>query len=247
MTAVLLAVMCPLAFGIAAVAGEAAAAPRFTQPPRVTRSADGKTRVEFAVGSRMDVEVAILDAHNSVVCHLAAGMIGGDNPPPFPLKPGLAQSLDWDGKDDYGQPLKDAATSSIRVRASMSVKLDRIVGGDPYAYYSKEMGQGDHAAWRVTGLEAKPDGTVYVLGNANNYGPPALRAYSAFGEYLRTVFPPPAGKALDTVKGWGVNVREDGTWTPQYNDLSSPALSRTPICGTRGKIATLIPSPVHAG
>ncbi|MFO7900369.1 MAG: hypothetical protein R6V58_15075, partial [Planctomycetota bacterium] len=127
--------------------------------------------------------------------------------------------------------------------AAEAPKLDRIVGGDPYAYYSRQMGRGDHAAWRITGLEAKSDGTVYVLGNANNYGPPALRAYRADGKYLRTVYPPPAGRPVEQMKGWGVNVRADGTYTPQYNDLSSPALSRTIICGTRGRIADLVPSP----
>src|SRR5690606_3869689 len=96
----------------------------------------------------------------------------------------------------------DVATCTVRVRAGMGVKLDRIVGGDPYAFYSKEMGQGDHAAWRITGLEAKADGSVYVLGNANNYGPAALRRYDAKGNFLSPVFRPPAGKKIDDVKGW---------------------------------------------
>ncbi|MGQ9660915.1 MAG: hypothetical protein ACUVWX_01080, partial [Kiritimatiellia bacterium] len=159
----------------------------------------------------------------------------------------------WDGKDDYGLAVvepagvrKDALrveNCSFRVRAGMSVKLERIVGGDPYAWYSAEMGQGDHAAWRITGLEAKGDGTVYVLGNANNYGPPALRAYTADGNYLRTVYPPPAGKPFPAVQGWGAVLRPDGTYTFLYKDLSSPALSTTIIAGTRGRIASLIPSP----
>ncbi len=125
----------------------------------------------------------------------------------------------------------------------MGVKLDRIVGGNPYAYYLPVMGQGDHSAWRIMGLEAKPDGTVYVMGNANIYGPPALRAHSANGEYLRTVYPPPAGKPVDQMKGWGIIVRSNGTYTPQYGDVSSPSLSKTFIAGRRGHIAALIPSP----
>src|SRR5690606_22584876 len=35
----------------------------------------------------------------------------------------------------------------------------------------------------------------------------------------------------------------DGTYTPRYGDLSSPAISTTLIAGTRGRIARLIPSP----
>ncbi|MCX6758637.1 MAG: hypothetical protein NTX14_02940, partial [Candidatus Nealsonbacteria bacterium] len=71
-------------------------------------------------------------------------------------------------------------------------------------------GQGDHAQWMVTGLEAKSDGSVYVLGNSTFYGAPALRQYDAAGGYRRTVFPPPSGKPVEDVQGWGVNVRADG-------------------------------------
>jgi len=216
----------------------------WVKPPALTPDATGKRwLVTFELGKPLDVEVSIWDpVGNVVVRHLAAGVLGPKAPPPL-LPDALAQKIEWDGLDDYGQAVPEPAKLAVRVRAGMRVKLKRMAGGDPYAFYSREMGQGDHAAWRITGLEAKSDGTVYVLGNANNYGPPALRAYSAAGEYQRTVFPPPAGKPLDAVKGWGVNVRADGTWTPQYNDLSSPALSKTLICGTRGRIARLIPSP----
>jgi hypothetical protein len=220
-----------------ALAGEVTFA---TRP--VVKKAGGKTTISFAVSAKTDVEVAILDKSGKVVRHLAAGVLGAKAAPPAPLKAGLSQKLEWDGKDDYGEAVK-GGPFKIRVRAGMSARLDRIVGGDPYAYYSKEMGQGDHAAWRVTGLEAKSDGKVYVLGNANNYGPPALRQYDAEGNYLKTVFPPPAGKPIADVKGWGVTVKADGTYMPQYNDLRSPALGKTLICGTRGRIANLVPSP----
>jgi len=214
---------------------------KFTRPLTATKVGE-KTTISFAVSGKTDVEVAILDARGKVIRHLAAGVLGANQPPPAPLKKGLWQGIEWDGTDDYRDEAK-GAPFKVRVRAGMGARLQRIIGGDPYAFYSKQMGQGDHAAWRITGLEAKSDGTVYVLGNANNYGPPALRAFDAAGNYLRTVYPPPAGKAIKSVKGWGVNVRADGTWTPQYNDLSSPALSKTLISGTRGRIATLIPSP----
>jgi hypothetical protein len=228
-----------LCLGAVADAGEATV--EFTKKPIVNW--DGaKASIRFEVSASTDVEVAILDTNGEVVCHLAAGVLGRENPPPVPLAPGLSQKLEWDGRDDFGESVADAVACCVRVRAGMGARLDRIVGGDPYAFYSKEMGQGDHAAWRITGLEAKSDGTVYVLGNANNYGPPALRRYDAKGNYLSTVFPPPAGKSIEDVKGWGIYSRDDGTYSFQYNDLSSPALSLTSICGTRGSIATLIPS-----
>ncbi len=214
---------------------------RFSTKP-TAKKAGGKVTISFAVDRKTDVEVSVLDAKGRVVRHLAAGVLGGKTPPPAPLKTGLSQSLEWDGKDDYGQAAK-GGPFKVRVRAGMGAKLERIVGGDPYAYYSKEMGQGDHAAWRITGLEAKPDGSVYVMGNANNYGPPAIRRYDAEGNYLRTVYPPPAGMKPEQVKGWGIIQKPDGTYAFQYNDLSSPALSKTLICGTRGRIANLVPSP----
>lgn len=235
--------------------GESAPVTGFSKKPSVIRTGS-KTTVEFAVLQKTDVEVAILDASGNVLRHLAAGVLGGPQPPPAPLQPGLAQSIVWDGRDDYGEVVaggnaerstlnaqrSPVAPYSVRVRAGMGVKLDKIAGGDPYAYFSQEMGQGDHAAWRLTGLEVKPDGTVYVLGNANHYGPPALRAYKANGEYLRTVYPPPAGKELAKVKGWGLVEKSGGDYAFQFNDLSSPALSKTLICGTRGRIASLVPS-----
>ena len=118
--------------------------------------------------------------------------------------------MEWDGKDDYDQAVAPDGCSA-RVRAGMGVKLDKIVGGDPYAFYSHDMGQGDHARWGITGLEIKSDGNAYVMGNANNYGPVTIRQYDARGNYRRTVFPFPAGKPVEAVKGWGVNIRADGT------------------------------------
>lgn len=230
-----------LGLSAAVVAGEPIA---FVTQPSVRR--DGRNvEIQFEVSHPTDVEVAILDKKRTVVRHLAAGSLGARKPPPSPLNSGLSQSIRWDGLDDYGEAVESLPDCSVRVRAGMHVQLDRVVGGDPYAFYSKEMGQGDHAAWRITGLEAKSDGKVYVLGNANNYGPPALRQYDAAGNYLSTVYPPPAGKRFEQIKGWGARVREDGTYSFCFNDLSSPALSTTFIAGTRGRVATLIPSP-HA-
>ena len=194
-----------------AVSGEPPAA--FSAKPAVS-GAGGKVTVSFALSGRSDVEVAILDARGAVVRHLAAGVLGAENPPPAPLKPGLSQSLEWDGKDDYGQLPPSTVHPppfSLRVRLGMGVKLDRIAGGDPYAFYSKDMGQGDHARWGITGLEAKPDGNVYLMGNVNNYGPVAIRQYDVLGNFRRTVYPPPAGKPVEAVKGWGVNISADGT------------------------------------
>ena len=101
----------------------------FATKPAVSL-AGGKVTISFAVSGGTDVEVAVVNAQGEVVRHLAAGVLGATSQPPAPLKTGLAQSLEWDGKDDYGEPVA-AAGCSARVRIGMGVKLDKIVGGDP--------------------------------------------------------------------------------------------------------------------
>lgn len=198
--------------------------------------------VTFELSESTDVEIAIVNAIDSkIICHLAAGVLGPN--PPAPLqKNSLAQKIEWDGKDDFRQPVADTSKIAVMVRAGMKVKLKQIYGGDPYAFFSKEMGQGDHAAWRITGLEIKKDGRVFVIGNVNNYGPPAIREYTIRGEYKQTVFPYPAGKDKKSIAGWGIYLKEDGTYSPQYNSFQTPALSKTLISSTRGGCAYLVPS-----
>ena len=83
-----------------ALAGEAAP-PKFAKKPTATRAGD-KMKVDFAVDRETDVAVFIENAQGKVVRHLAAGVLG-KNPPP-PLKAGsLEQSVEWDGKADYGR------------------------------------------------------------------------------------------------------------------------------------------------
>jgi len=122
------------------------------------------------------------------------------------------------------------------------VALEQIVGGDPYAYFSEEMGHNDHSPFGINGLEGKPDGKVYVLGHSSNLGPPALRQYDIDGNYLRTVFPPPAGKDIKAMKGWGINVEPDGTYTPKFNRLTDPSLTTTFLDSANGGMARLFPT-----
>ena len=104
-------------------AGEAP--PAFTKKPAATRAGD-KTKIEFAVDRSTDVEVAVLGADGKVVRHLAAGVLGGRNDPPAPLKPGLAQSLEWDGCDDLGKP---AAGGPLTVRVRVEPEERRRRAG----------------------------------------------------------------------------------------------------------------------
>src|SRR5262245_10894284 len=102
----------------------------FASAPKAAKDGNGVS-VTFALSKGADVEVAVLDARGQVVRHLAAGVLGGKNPPPPPLQPGLEQKIAWDGRNDLGI---DAAGGpfKFRVRAGMSVAFGRFLGGSPY-------------------------------------------------------------------------------------------------------------------
>ncbi len=214
------------------------------EPPRLVQDAKTKSwHVTFKLSRRADVEVAIIDPKTgSVVRHLAAGVLGDNAPPPLAAY-SAAQQIPWDGKDDYRQGVAEPSKLSVRLRAGMSVALKNIAGGNPYGYYSPEMPHGDHSPWGINGLELKSDGKVYVWGHSSSLGPPALRQYDIDGNYLQTLFPPPAGKPVEAMKGWGINVKADGTYAPKFNRLTDPSLGSTILDRATGGMARLFPSP----
>lgn len=223
--------------------GPVSAAETFALQPGVEQ-VDGQAVLRFAVAAPIDVEVAIISAKEMVVRHLAAGALGGEQAPPAPLVRGLSQRLTWDGLDDDGQRAT-GGPFRFRIRTGMGVKLDAVAGGDPYAFWTEQSGQGDHAQWRITGLDAKRDGSVFLFGNFTPFGLPTLRQYDARGNYRRTVFPPPAGKPVEDVRGWGVNERGDGTWTlrPKYGWSSQASEWTLMVSGDGTRSGRLVPTP----
>jgi hypothetical protein len=177
----------------AALAGE----PGFTTKPAAKRNG-GEVTITFAVSAPTDVAVFIEDAKGEVVRHLVAGVLGnpstgsGQGNPPPPLKPGLSQSLVWDGKADYGKP---AGSGPLRVRVALGLgaKYDRVVSSKPLNLEC------------VSTLGVGPDGTLYV----RNITQPAvwnhaqLIALNREGKYQRTLVPFPSTLSLDRVKGYG--------------------------------------------
>ena len=100
------------------VVGAARAADaKFAVLPSAANGGDRQT-ITFSLAGKTDVEVAVLDAKGAVVRRLAAGVIDGDKAPPEPLKPGLSQSLNWDGKDDFGKSAQ-GGPFKVRVRAGL--------------------------------------------------------------------------------------------------------------------------------
>jgi len=228
---------------VALLAAREAVALDWVKEPTLTfNESSKKGLVTFELSEFTDVEVAILDEKGRVVRHLAAGVLGKNPPPPL-IANSKAQTIEWDGRDDYRATVQNPAEMVARVRAGMSVELVQIVGGDPYAYYSEEMGHGDHSPFGINGLEITSDGKAYVLGHSSSLGPAALREYDADGNYQQTIFPPPAGKGIEVMKGWGVNVKPDGTYTPKFNRLTDPSLTTTFLDTQTGGMARLLPTP----
>src|SRR5262249_36747756 len=164
----------------------------FAKVPQATRSGD-TTTITFAVSAATDVEIAILDAKGNIVRHLAAGVLGGKNPPPAPLAAGLAQRLTWDGKNDLGEAAA-GGPFQVRVRAGTSVGFGRFLGDSPYTGSVVSM------PYRapVNGLVVDGEGNLFVkmmssVGSHGNSGlwPWHLRKFDRRGEYLSTLLPYP--------------------------------------------------------
>ncbi len=186
------AILTALAWASAtASAGEVA----FSRKPTAT-GRDGKVVISFAVSASTDVAVEILDAGNKVVRHLGGAALGAKKDPPPPFKPGLEQSIEWDGKDDAGKPVKGA---KVRVRLGMKVGFDRFIGWKKTPPLNYGL---------INGLAVTPDRKVLVVSSSDDL-PRAPRAetrlwvMSKEGKYLKTLYPHPA--TMDPAKLRGVD------------------------------------------
>lgn len=210
-------------FAGALCASASAAETSFAAPPKI-ESAGGKTVVSFALAQPGDVEVAVLDAKGKVVRHLAAGVLGGKNPPPAPLKPGLAQSIEWDGRDDFGQPAQ-GGPFRIRVRAGMGIKFGRMIGGDPRTGTITSIS--GRAA--VNGLVVDEQGNLYVkmmssVGSHGNSGwwPWHVRQFDRDGNYIRTVLPYSPTTDPSKASGMELLAAPGGAFTPALQNSLYP-------------------------
>ncbi len=193
-----------------AAGGEASPPQRanFTAKPAVAKAGD-KFTITFTVAGPTDAEVAVLDAGGKVVRHLAAGMLGGEKPPPEPLKPGLAQSLEWDLKDDAGKPAS-GGPFKVRVKLGLKPEFDGFLLDNP-------VGTGSIGA-----LAVGPGGQLYIWHHdctANgNQGAEKLKVIGRDGKYVRTLIPYPANLSPEKAKVLGAFLDDDGSLVPRvYN------------------------------
>jgi hypothetical protein len=166
--------------------------PKFTSKPAAAKAGAG-AKITFAVSRQTDVAVFIEDAKGRVVRHLVAGVLGKNSPPP--LKPGLSQSVEWDGRADYGKPA-GSGPFKVRVALGLGAKYDKVLIEDPLSL------SGIHS------LAAGPDGTVYVVTGIGGAGPvwggEIMVALNRDGTYQRMMQPFPASLSMDKVKGFDV-------------------------------------------
>jgi hypothetical protein len=223
--------------------------PAFTQKPKAVRSGTRVT-IAFAVDRWTDVAVTVEDARGRIVRHLAAGVLGKN--PPEPLRPNsLAQSLEWDGKDDFG---KMAASGSFRVRVQLGLRPK--FGG--FLLHNPE------ASGEVSAVAVGPGGNLVVFhkdGTANgNMGGHKIKLYSRAGRHLKVLTPFPADIDPKKVQALGVFRTKEGDLVPRVHNWETlsfypdnvgvrgrdmPELS-CPAVDSRGRVYWLVKGPALA-
>src|SRR5262249_11751300 len=156
------------------------------------------TTIAFTVDRATDVAVSVEDGRGKVVRHLAAGVLGKHAPEP--LKPtSLAQSIDWDGKDDFGKAARGKGFT-VRVQLGLRPSFDSFLMHNP------------DASGEVSAVAVGPKGDLYVFhkdGTANgNMGGHKVKVYGRDAKHKKVLVPFPAD--LDTKKLKGVGVFTDG-------------------------------------
>jgi DNA-binding beta-propeller fold protein YncE len=220
--------------------------PAFTAPPRAARERD-KVTIHFAVNVETDVAVYIEDAAGKTVRHLVAGVLGKN--PPDQLRAGSRkQSLEWDGKDDFGK-LAAGGPFKARIKLGMKPEFDRFLLHNPE-------GSGlTHA------VAVGPDGTLYVFhvdGTANgNMGGHKIKLYNRDGKHLKVLTPFPANIAAEKVKPLGVFQTAEGDLVPRVHNWETlsfypdnngvrgrdmPECS-SPAVDSRGRVYWLVKGP----
>jgi len=176
---------------LSACAAGRAAEVEFTVTPTAKKQGD-KVTIAFTVSKPTDVEVAVMNAHGAVVRHLAAGVIGAGARHAGPLRKGLGQTLEWDGKDDLGKPAAGGPFRA-RVRLGLAARFDRVIGWS---------GQNIDAP---RAMACGPDGTLYLLHGEKFYGHRRTALITAFGrdgKYRRQVYPGRGDLAPEQRPGW---------------------------------------------
>jgi len=151
----------------------------FAEEPAVAQDGD-RVVVRFAAKSACDATVAVEDAQGRIVRHLACGVLGANAPRPF-QRDSLKQAVVWDGKNDQGRYIDERAGLTIRVSLGLRPRFERELFCEPRRRASRYPPL----------MAAAPEG-VYVCDGGT--GIDQVRLYDHAGDYVRTVYPFPAGE-----------------------------------------------------
>jgi len=197
----------------------------FSAKPTATRDGD-KVKIAFAVSAPTDVAVFVENAQGKIVRHLVAGVLGGQSPPPEPLKPGLSQTVEWDGKADYGKPA-EGGPFKVRVALGLGAKYDKVLSSRPLSFAGQ------------SSLGTGPDGTLYLR---HQYMPSVwhhtqIVVLNRDGSYRRTLVPfastPDNGEAkgleVMELNGRMVPAGREGTERDLFGLLYGPGYSNLAI------------------
>lgn len=166
-------------------------------------------RITFEVAQSSDVEIAVLDANDRVIRHLAAGVLGGEVAPPKPLQKGMRQSIQWDGRDDSGQPA-GSGPFTVRIRMGLRSRLGGLIGSAAAL------------SGKVYGLATDDKGNLYVGSGAVYSSAPvfSIKVFDSRGNYLRTILPMPANLTAKQAAEFGAGRTVEGHLQPSnYNAL----------------------------
>ncbi|GIW80150.1 MAG: hypothetical protein KatS3mg105_1957 [Gemmatales bacterium] len=198
---------------------------QFSEEPKVIRQGT-QSVIVFAVAKPTDVEVAVLDRNAKVIRHLAAGVLGGKEPPPAPLKAGLKQRIEWDGEDDLGKPAKNGPFS-VRIRLGMSVDFGRMIGGSPYT--GTIVGMPYRAPVNGLAVDAKGELIIKMQSSVGSHGnsglwPWHIRRFDRQGKYVKTILPYPP--STDAAKASGFQLLRAAGFTPANQNSLYPRFLR---------------------
>ncbi len=225
--------------------GAAGGEVKVTRELTATKAGD-TVKIEFAVDRETDVAVYILNAKGEVVRHLAAGMLGKNAPTPF--KPGsLAQSIEWDGKDDAGR--QAGGPFKVRVCAKMTPELDGFLLENPAS------------TGGISSLAVGPGGSLYVFHRDAvwaHWGSTKIKILNRDATHRRAVMPFPADIAPEKIRPLRPFQTSEGDLVPRIHDLlrlnfycgyrdpfwRSPA--QCPVVDSRGRVHWLVMGPAVA-
>jgi len=162
----------------------------FAREPTAKLVGKDRYEIKFAVKGYCDVTVGVIDERGKVVRHLGSGVLGKNAPPPF-QKNSLRQTIYWNGKDDLDVYHKEPGKLKVRVMLGLKPVFDKLLGGSsPH-----------NLPGYVAGMAAFPEGIIVFVRGMGQAAHITVRHFDRDGEYVRTVFPPPANLPQEKLGG----------------------------------------------